>query len=74
MSKLRDSVRLTLEHPERLDEYARRPTRGADKRTRAKRVDTSKSVHPLVWRQAMALAGGDARRIQVVSPTDVRVH
>jgi len=31
-------------------------------------------VVPAVWRRALALAGGDAQRLQVLSPTTVVVH
>ncbi len=31
-------------------------------------------VNPLVWRRAMELADGDARRIEIIDPTRVTVH
>lgn len=31
-------------------------------------------VAPAVWTTALALAGGDLSRIEVIGPNDVRVH
>lgn len=31
-------------------------------------------VHPLVWKQALAAADGDARRIEIISASNVKVH
>ena len=39
---------------------------------RGDRVDVMR-VHPDVWRTALAIADGDLRRLDVISPTDVRV-
>jgi len=44
--------------------YGRRPAHRA----------TSVTVHPEVWRRALAAADGDALRIEVFGPADVRVH
>lgn len=71
---VRDSVRFTISSAERLESIARRPTRARERRPRARRVDVSASVNPSVWRQALALAGGDASRIEVVSPLEVVVR
>ncbi len=31
-------------------------------------------VHPMVWKQALAAADGDARRIEIISESNVTVH
>jgi hypothetical protein len=31
-------------------------------------------VHPMVWKRALAAADGDARRIEIIDETNVKVH
>jgi len=31
-------------------------------------------VHPLVWKHALAAADGDARRIEIIDESNVKVH
>jgi len=31
-------------------------------------------VHPMVWKHALAAADGDARRIEIIDETNVKVH
>jgi len=40
---------------------------------RNSRVVTRRLCDPLAWRVALELAGGDAKRLRVLSPTEVRV-
>lgn len=47
------------------------------RQSRSARVNTrvrSVKVHPLVWKRAMQLAKRDARRIEVISSTEVWVR
>jgi hypothetical protein len=31
-------------------------------------------VHPMVWKHALAAADGDARRIEIIDESNVKVH
>jgi len=31
-------------------------------------------VHPMVWKRALAAADGDARRIEIIDESNVKVH
>jgi len=73
MPTTRDIARLVITDTDRLAALRRR-TRAAETRSRGGRVDASRSVDPRVWRAAMARAGGDPSRIEIVSPTEVVVR
>lgn len=74
MPTTRDTARLTIGLTTDLDDLAKHRTRARETRSRGGRVDRSNSVDPDVWRAAMMLAKGDAKRIEVLSPTEVVVR
>jgi ABC-type lipopolysaccharide export system ATPase subunit len=65
---VRDSASVTV--TEAVD--GTRRGRGADRRQRASKVESVK-VHPLVWKQAVKLCGGNRKRIQIVDAQTVIV-
>jgi hypothetical protein len=50
---------------------ARKPARGGG---RSRKLVTTTRVNAGVWKEALRLSGGDARRSQIVSPTTVIVR
>jgi hypothetical protein len=50
-----------------------RKERAAEVRPRSSKVQVVRVVDPRVWGQALALADGDAHRLEVLSETEVRV-
>lgn len=52
------------------------PARAAARPRRAHTATRGSAVqvHPLVWAAALGRCGGQPRRIQVLSPTEVRIH
>jgi hypothetical protein len=63
----------TVQTAAELAQAKHRKERALEGRPRSSKVQIVQVVDPRVWSEALALAGGDARRISVISETEVRV-
>lgn len=64
----------TVQNAAQLALEDQRKERALEGRPRTTKAQTIRVVDQRVWRRALGLAGGDARRLEVVSETEVRVR